>query len=574
MREGIGPEGVQGRSLRESVIAYEAALLLASLRELNWQEGDKPDASHGESAESGLKNRLRMLWEKGSSSDPSHKRGLAGRKSRKLANAVRELSSAVARSTPEVRLAVFGPDAVASFPLDGGRDNLCQNRVGKLRAYGNALDAETATGFAEAVMETMDMTDEPAPRAHAYLSPSAAHRWMVCAASAALESQVPDQASVYADEGTAAHTLAADCLLGGGDAASRLGQVIVAGEHSFTVDKDMAAHVQSYIDFIRALAEGKTLLVERRVGIGHITGEQDATGTADAIIIDASAKNLTVVDLKYGRGVEVSPVDNEQMQHYALGALEDYSILADFESVTMLVHQPRINGASEPWSVSTEELLLFADHASDRADHAMAVLKDVLDGTPVSEIDLDHYRPGEKQCRFCDGKAICPALRAEVIELVGETATAAEFASLAIAKVGLETGENYLSVAMSKVGMVEDWCKAIRAEVERRLLAGRTVDGFKLVEGRRGNRQWTDETEAEALLKSFRLKADEIYDRKLIGVASAEKLLKQTPKRWAKVEKIIARSDGKPSVAPATDKRPALAVSSIAEEFRDLALAK
>jgi hypothetical protein len=173
--------------------------------------------------------------------------------------------------------------------------------------------------------------------------------------------------------------------------------------------------------------------------------------------------------------------------------------------------------------------------------------------------------PGEKQCRFCKAKAVCPALRDEVAEVVSGSATLDEFVD-----PDMTTGDNYLSVAMSKVDLVEHWCKAVRAEVERRLLAGQTVDGFKLVEGKRGNRKWSSDAEAEALFKSFRLRQDEMYDYSLISPTKAEKLLKDTPKRWEKAEALISRADGKPSVAPATDKRPALAVQSIADDFRDL----
>jgi hypothetical protein len=123
---------------------------------------------------------------------------------------------------------------------------------------------------------------------------------------------------------------------------------------------------------------------------------------------------------------------------------------------------------------------------------------------------------------------------------------------------------------MSKVGMVEDWCKAVRAEVERRLLAGQTVDGYKLVEGRRGNRTWSDEGAVEKLFKSFRLRQEEMYDLKLISATKAEKLLKENPKRWAKTEQLITRSDGKPSVAPATDKRPAMDVKPVLDDFQGL----
>jgi hypothetical protein len=173
--------------------------------------------------------------------------------------------------------------------------------------------------------------------------------------------------------------------------------------------------------------------------------------------------------------------------------------------------------------------------------------------------------PGEKQCRFCKAKAVCPALRAEVTEVVSGSATLDEFLT-----PDTTTGDNYLSVAMSKVELVEHWCKAVRAEVERRLLAGQSVDGYKLVEGKRGNRKWNNETEVEALFKSFRLRQDEMYDYSLISPTKAEKLLKDTPKRWEKAEALISRAEGKPSVAPATDKRSALTVQSVADDFRDL----
>ena len=181
--------------------------------------------------------------------------------------------------------------------------------------------------------------------------------------------------------------------------------------------------------------------------------------------------------------------------------------------------------------------------------------------------DLSYLNPGEKQCRFCKAKATCSALRAEVTEIVFGAATIDEFVPQT---VDSQTGDNYLPVAMSKVGLVEDWCKAVRAEVERRLLAGQTVDGYKLVEGRKGNRAWSDESAVEQLFKSFRLRQEEMYDFKLISATKAEKLLKENPKRWAKAEQLITRSDGKPSVALATDKRSAMDVKPVLDDFRDL----
>jgi tRNA pseudouridine-54 N-methylase len=96
------------------------------------------------------------------------------------------------------------------------------------------------------------------------------------------------------------------------------------------------------------------------------------------------------------------------------------------------------------------------------------------------------------------------------------------------------------------------------------------VDGWKLVQGKQGHRKWADPAAAEALFKSMRLRQDEMYDLALISPTTAEKVLKTSPKRWERVQPHIVRAEGKPSVAPATDKRPALAVQSVADDFRDV----
>jgi hypothetical protein len=218
----------------------------------------------------------------------------------------------------------------------------------------------------------------------------------------------------------------------------------------------------------------------------------------------------------------------------------------------MVIHQPRLNHVSE-WNIPVDQLLRFGDEARLAADKV--------------RWEEPTFNAGEKQCRFCKAKATCPALRAEITEIVGGVATLDDFIP---ETVDSQTGDNYLPMAMSKVGLVEDWCKAVRAEVERRLLAGQTVDGYKLVEGRKGNRAWSDEDAVEKLFKSFRLRQEEMYDFKLISATKAEKLLKENPKRWAKAEQLITRSDGKPSVAPATDKRPAMDVKPVLDDFQGL----
>ncbi len=390
---------------------------------------------------------------------------------------------------------------------------------------------------------------------HAKLSPSGAHRWMRCPGSVALEAQYPeDKAGVHAAEGTLAHMLASDYLehldfLGGAGPHpfARVGETHEVDGYTFTVDRIMAEYVDDYIRLVRDYARRGMLLVERRVPIGFITAEEGATGTSDAIVADTENKVLYVVDLKYGMGVRVDAADNEQLMMYALGALDLCEHLGEFEEVCMLIHQPRLNHVAEHW-ITVAELQAFGENAAAAAE-----------ATRQPDARLE---PGEKQCRFCKAKFECPAMKAMVEETVDHIApgvSADDFADL---------GDNSLSIAMGRVDQIEQWCRAVRAEVERRLVAGQDVPGYKLVEGRRGNRAWKSADIAREELGKF-LKHDEMIEEKLISPATAEKLLKKNPEGLEALDSLTERPEGKLSVAPVTDKRPAKAANATAEDFAD-----
>ena len=408
--------------------------------------------------------------------------------------------------------------------------------------------------------------------AHAKLSPSGAHRWMACLASVQLEAEYPDSSSEFAAEGTVAHELASECLISGADPALLIGKPATVDGFDFTIDQTMVDHVKDYMKLVHEYAEGGELLVEKRVGIGHLTGEDGAGGTSDAIIIKGT--EIIIVDLKYGMGVRVDADANPQLMMYALGALNEYDLVGDFDTVTMVIHQPRLNHVSE-YSIPVSEILAFAEEVRTVAKRIASVpsfgsMAHKNTGGPSLDFS-EWFNPGEKQCKFCKAKATCPALRAEMAEVVGGSADLSDFADLVPQEITSETSDNYLPVAMSKVEIVEQWCKAVRAETERRLLAGQPVTGYKLVEGRAGNRDWKDTKAVEEMMKkTFRMRDDQVYDFKLISPTKAEKVFKENPKRWANLQEQIVRSEGKPSVAPATDKRPEMVVKPVMDDFRDL----
>lgn len=397
--------------------------------------------------------------------------------------------------------------------------------------------------------------------AHAKFSPSSAHRWGECPGAMVLEREYPDTSSAFADEGTAAHEVASRVLLAGPDAmaAHYIGERIdVSDSKTVECTDDMASFVQLYVDFVREAARDGSMLVEQKVCFEQTLQLEpgEGFGTADALIVTGS--HLTVVDLKFGRGERVEAEENHQMMMYALGAIETFGdLFGPFETFSLVIHQPRIVAGVSVWHTDLARLEEFADSIRTEARRVKSALRIADEGKPIDA----YLSPGEKTCRWCKAKATCPALAYKVQEQIGvefADLTAEDTDARQLVQVVDSYGDNALPMAMAAVGLIEDWCTAVRAETERRLLAGKPVQGWKLVEGRKGSRAWTDPKAAEDLLKGkFRLPVDDMYEKTLISPTQATKLLKTSPQRLAQVEALISQKAGKPSVAPESDKRPA-----------------
>lgn len=364
---------------------------------------------------------------------------------------------------------------------------------------------------------------------HAKLSASGSAKWSLCAGSVKAEEGLPDKSSIFADEGTAAHELGELCLTQGKQASDFEGQPLPEN-NAFTVDAEMASYVQQYVDYVR-MTKGERF-IEQQVDFSHIAPE--GFGTSDAIVINGNA--MHVIDLKYGKGVPVSAIENTQGILYALGALNDYGMIYDIKTVTLVIVQPRLDHVSE-WTITVDELAKWGEYLKQRAELALT------DDAPRTA--------GEKQCQWCKAKATCVTLKD-----YSEGAILSHFDNLDIKNPDTLTDEQ-LAQALSAKKLVNSWFDAVEELVTERISTGGTFKGFKLVEGR-SNRAWVDEQEAAT--KLVETLGSELYTKKIISPTQAEKLLGKA--KAGLLDGLVTKPQGAPTLVPETDKRPAIGVSA------------
>lgn len=430
------------------------------------------------------------------------------------------------------------------------------------------------------------------PSRHAEYSASAAHRWMNCAGSLALSKDAmrPTPSEVAA-EGVVAHFIAAECLQTGVAAEEYIGDIFKADGFQFTVDRAMAEAIQVYLDNIAEYAAGSEVLVEVEVNYAKSIGTKPdkAWGTSDTIIV--RPVELGVHDLKFGRGDDVDPEDNEQMMLYALGALEEYGDLMGYDDddtkIVMAIHQPRIKKAPKEWSCTVAELKVFAERATKAMHLTVAALWGYAawknDGRSAEgwlKFEQEYLVPGEKQCKWCPAKSGCSALRKSVTNTVmrADPVTPDEFESIKFEprKHVAVTDNDWLAAALAQAPLIKAWLDAVYAERDVRVLGGQHIKGFKPVIGNKGDRKWVNAIAVEQTLKvAMRLPDTAVYKRTLASPAAIEELTKgKEPmigkRQWEKLQELIVREDGRPTVVPESDPRPAITVRPVEEEFDDL----
>ena len=369
------------------------------------------------------------------------------------------------------------------------------------------------------------------PEIHAKLSASGAHRWLNCPGSIALESIFGDaeETSVFAAEGTLAHEvgefkLQKEFKKGIGPKRYKAKMEEFAKHELW--QKEMDGYTEQYKDYIVSIANNcksaPFIDIEQKVDFSKWVPE--AFGTADCILI--SGGELHVIDLKYGKGVAVSPVDNPQLKLYGLGAYSLYSMFYDVQEIILHIVQPRINNI-ESWSIAVNDLLKWAEEIKP-------IALDAFNGS-------DKFKAGS-HCKFCKARHRCKT-RSD------------SYTSIEVKEKNLLSNEE-IGIILQKAEDIVNWYNDLKDYALKEVLNGKPVIGWKAVNGR-STRKWTDMDSAFNKLIDNGYDEAVLFERKPITLSATEKLVGK--KEFSElVGEFIEKAPGKATLVPESDKREAI----------------
>jgi len=391
---------------------------------------------------------------------------------------------------------------------------------------------------------------------HALLSPSSSHRWIHCTPSARLEENEVDKGSEFAREGSTAHALCERNLrlllagISSMDEVSDEPNLILDAHNEYMEgedyhSKEMEICADEYVSIVwnkyqDALSSTKdsVLYVESKLDFSEFI--PGSFGTADAIIITDGT--MEVIDFKYGKGVEVSAVENSQMMIYALGALREYEVMYDIKNVRMTIVQPRKYNISE-YELSVDELIKWAN-------------KTLVPAAKKANLGEGEQEPGE-WCRFCKIKATCAKLANQAISVYTKN------------EIKERIADTDMGTILGLIPAIKAWCTAVEDYATAQAIAGKEYNGYKVVEGRSLRRITSpDELGAKLLDAGY---ADIYKPRELKPIGELEKFVGK--KEFAVLaDGFIEKPKGKPTLVPNSDKREPMNYNSAVEDFKNINL--
>lgn len=411
---------------------------------------------------------------------------------------------------------------------------------------------------------------------HAQLSPSKRSRWALCPGSIREEAKYPETGGgPAAIDGTHSHTLLERCIGSSEPATAYIGASLTDHEGTFIVDKARAERVQIALDYItKRVAEESTpflipkVISETRVDPEHLLGRDDLSGTVDVQI--QGYDTLELIDYKDGMGI-VSAEGNMQLEQYAYGVLAGYKLPVNgaypFKTVRMTIIQPKLALRGMP-AITSHDVPVRDLLANMGTIIAQAAATDKPDAPLV---------PGDSQCKFCRAKGSCSALANNVMKEVGIMFQPVVTQTLDVAQQSADKdpstmGDAQIAQIMEAAPLMRQLLEGVEAEALRRMQAGQTIPGLKLVNGR-GSRAWAlPEAEMAEKLIKMGIPKGAVYETKLVSPAKAEKLtwekrdgtkVQLTERQLKRMDQeYVAKMAGKLTVASESDSRPAVIMNA------------
>lgn len=400
---------------------------------------------------------------------------------------------------------------------------------------------------------------------HALLSPSGAKKWLSCAASLACEKDIPNTSGKAAVLGTAMHTIAEvhlNAYIRGtalplerevgayvlDEGKGQIKALISPMKGAVLITADMIEQVRKYTDYCKAIIDVATYAkLEMRVNLTEVLhpGYEgvETFGTADLVAVQELANTdehmLIIGDLKTGRH-RVEAKENKQLMLYALGVYRRLKRRYNITVVRLVIFQPYAGGASE-WDISVEGLELFAKFAQKRA---LLALDAYFRGK--KNLKALDFRPSVDGCQWCRFSEQCAA-RTKTVNSVLAEELEDDFA--------LELTPEQLVAEYEKLPLLRQHIDKVEKAMAAALHSGKKVPGYKLVEGRPGNRAWKDAKEVIDAAEFYEIDRKMLFKASLVSPKEAEAVFKNTD-AWPILEKLITRKPGAPCVATADDKRP------------------
>ena len=293
----------------------------------------------------------------------------------------------------------------------------------------------------------------------------------------------------------------------------------------------------------------------------YFEGVSVSNGTADVIIFDPVTGTLYVLDYKNGM-LFVNEVENYQTLLYAIGAVRHFKSKYAIKRIITGILQPRVTFMGHQpfrlWELTAKELMRKWDPFFRDA------VETIMKGRALTA--------GEEQCHWCNARGDCETQASTALEQSHSAFepisknTLAEVESNVLIDPNKLTDEQQIAV-MESYPFVMGWLKAVRDHVERRFANHDPLDRFKMVNGR-SSRRWVNNKDDESMLKMFskimNIQKPKLMKSELKSPAQFEKSVKVllTKEQWAKIEALIIKTPGKPTIVPMSDRRKAIALEA------------